>query len=89
MYLKLDMMHIAIMFGILFALAQMYDAMYVYPIAANKANQVCQQKGFDFYEDFSRVGLFSTEPVAVTCKFVDQYQKSDINIKGSVPVSVQ
>lgn len=52
---------------------------YLRPQASEKANQYCQEKGFDFYEDFERVGLFSNEPVAITCKYVEQYRKIDIN----------
>ena len=56
-----------------------YDQMYIYPIAAQKANEYCESLGFDFYESFSRVGLFSKNPIAIKCKYVEQYRQIDIN----------
>ena len=57
-----------------------YDDLYIQPIANEKANEVCQEKGFDFYEKYSRVGILSKEPVAIICKYVEQYRDIDLNI---------
>lgn len=57
-----------------------YDSMYVVPIASEKANQHCQEQGFDFYEKYSRIGILSKEPIAVICKYVEQYRDIDLNI---------
>jgi len=54
------------------------DMGYKLPQAAENANQICQEKGFDYYEDFERIGFLSTEPVAVKCKYVTNYQEMDI-----------
>jgi len=56
------------------------DGVYQYPKAAEKANQICEEQGYDFYEDFSRVGILSSEPVAVICKYVENYKEVDMNI---------
>ena len=56
------------------------DETYLYPQAAENANQFCQQQGYDFYEDFERIGLFSTTPVAIACKYVDNYQEIDMKL---------
>ena len=58
-----------------------YDTMYVIPIVDEKANQHCQERGFDFYEDYSRVGFLSKEPVAIICKYVEQYRDINLNIR--------
>lgn len=57
------------------------DGFYKCPQAAATANQICQEKGYDFYEDFERVGILSTEPVAIKCKYVDNYQEMDIALR--------
>ncbi len=59
-----------------------YDSLYVAPVAAEKSNQNCQEQGFDFYEDYSRIGFLSKEPVAIICKYVEQYRNIDLNING-------
>ena len=57
-----------------------YDDFYIRPIASEKANEHCQEQGFDFYEDYSRIGILSKEPVAIICKYVEQYRDIDLNI---------
>lgn len=57
-----------------------YDIVYIVPIANEKANQYCQEKGFDFYESYSRIGFLSKEPMAIICKYVEQYRDIDLNI---------
>ena len=64
------------------------DGVYKYPQAADKANQICQEQGYDFYEKFSRVGILSTEPVAIKCQHVSSYQEKDININKAIPVTL-
>jgi len=57
-----------------------YDGVYITPIVDEKANQHCQEKGYDFYEKYSRIGFLSKEPVAIICKYVEQYRNIDLNI---------
>lgn len=57
------------------------DSWYKFPQAAEMANQICQEQGYDFYEDFERIGFLSTEPVAIKCKYVDNYQEMDIRLR--------
>ncbi len=59
-----------------------YDSFYIIPAVEEKANQDCQEQGFDFYEDYSRIGILSKEPIAIICKYVDQYRNIDLNING-------
>ncbi|KKN12612.1 hypothetical protein LCGC14_1014800 [marine sediment metagenome] len=62
------------------SLIAFYDSMYVIPIVDEKANEYCQEQGFDFYEEYSRIGFLSKEPVAIICKYVEQYRNIDLNI---------
>jgi len=57
------------------------DNTYKFPQAAKNANQICQEKGFDYYESFERIGFLSTEPVAIKCKYVTNYQEMDIKLQ--------
>ena len=59
-----------------------YDCMYVRPIASEKANIYCQDLGFDQYKEFSRVGIFSKEPIAIKCEFAERY--TDLGIRSNV-----
>lgn len=63
----------------LFLGVTIYDGIYIQPIAADKANMECKMQGFDFYESFDRIGIFSKTPVAIKCKYVEQYRKIDLN----------
>ncbi len=56
-----------------------YDSIYIKPVASQNANKYCQNLGWDFYEDYERIGFLSKEPVAIKCKYVEQYRKIDIN----------
>ncbi len=76
---SLMMFFLVLLFVITLFLAT-YDDFYVRPIVNEKANEYCQEQGFDFYEDYSRVGILSKEPVAVICKYVEQYRNIDLNI---------
>ncbi len=67
-------------FGMFFACPLvLYDQLYVMPQASQKANLHCQDMGFDFYESYSRIGILSKNPVAIKCKYVDQYKQIDLN----------
>ena len=57
------------------------DEYYKQPQAAENANQICQEKGFDYYETFERIGFLSNKPVAIKCKYVDNYQEMDIALR--------
>ena len=59
----------------------MIDITYKLPQAAEKANQICQSEGYDFYEKFERIGILSNEPVAIECKYVQNYQEMDIALR--------
>lgn len=56
------------------------DEIYKSPQAADIANEICKEMGYDSYEKFSRVGFLSTEPVAIRCKYVDNYKDIDMRI---------
>jgi len=74
--------------GVIFTII---DEVYKLPQAAEKANQICQEKGFDYYDDFERIGFLSNNPVAIKCKYVENYQEMDIALKqyygGSVALN--
>ncbi len=79
---------VAIFFIVLFILVffggttfLIIDTTYKQPQAAENANQICQSKGFDYYEDFERIGFLSTTPVAIKCKYVTNYQEMDIELR--------
>ena len=61
--------------------AGLFDELYLLPKAAESANQMCKEQGYDFYESFKRIGLFSTTPVAVECKYVENYKEMDIILR--------
>ena len=63
-----------------------YDSYYIKPHASEKANEYCVERGFDFYEDYVRIGFLSKEPVAIICKYVDQYRDIDFNLIKSQEV---
>lgn len=70
---------IALILAAIFLVVSVIDDVWVKPVAADKANQHCETRGFDFYESFERIGILSEDPVAITCKYVEQYRKIDIN----------
>lgn len=57
------------------------DEAYKHPQAAENANQICQEQGYDYYESFKRIGVFGTKPVAIKCKYVDNYKEMDIALR--------
>ena len=65
-----------------------YEEYWIKPIASERANEICQEQGFDFYEGYDRIGILSKEPVAIICKYVEQYRIIDLNMnKGSIEIS--
>ena len=76
------LLFIGILLGIL--VVGVIDLIYKEPLAADKANEMCKEQGYDSYEKFSRIGLWSTEPVAIRCKYVDNYKDIDMNINRDV-----
>ncbi len=64
------------------------DCIYKVPQAAENANLICQEQGYDFYEKYSRIGIWSTTPVAIKCQYVSSYQERDININKAIPVVI-
>ena len=70
--------------GILFATISLNgqdNNMKNYTTAAEDANHLCKMQGYDSYDDFQRAGLFSAKAIAVRCKYVDNYQQMDIDLK--------
>jgi len=57
------------------------DEIYRRPQAAETANQICQSEGYDFYDRFKRIGILSATPVAIECKYVQNYQEMDIALR--------
>lgn len=39
------------------------------------------QNGILHFSDFERIGLLSNEPVAIKCKYVDNYKEMDIRLR--------
>ena len=66
--------------GLIFAII---DICYKLPQAAENANQICQEQGYDYYEKFNRIGFLSTIPVAIRCKYVDNYLDIDLEKIGN------
>ena len=49
------------------------DELYKVPAAADKANTQCSILGFDQHKSFERIGVWSTEPVAIKCEYAEKY----------------
>lgn len=83
---KIDWLGVLLRFvsliGAIVFVCGLYECFFIRPYADDNANKICQEQGFDFYESYSRVGLFSKEPIALRCKYVDQYRLIDINTGG-------
>ena len=54
------------------------DGYYKLPQAAENANLICKEQGYDFYESFERIGILSSTPVAIQCKYVENYKEIDL-----------
>ena len=55
------------------------DSIYVKPIADDNANNYCKSLGFDQYKTFSRVGIWSENPVGVKCEYAEKY--TDLGVR--------
>ena len=49
------------------------DSFYIEPVADDNANNYCKSLGFDQYKSFSRVGLWSENPVGIKCEYAEKY----------------
>ncbi len=74
------MIGVFILGGIAIALV-IYDGMYKYPIASEKANTHCKAIGFDQHKSFSRVGILSEEPVGIKCEYAERY--TDLGVRSN------
>ncbi len=59
------------------------DGLFIKPIAKDNANNHCIGLGFDQYKEMSRVGIFSTNPIAIKCEYAERY--SDLGIRTNNP----
>ena len=55
------------------------DAIWIHPVAENNANIECKELGFDQVKEFSRIGVFSTTPVAIKCEYAERY--TDLGVR--------
>ena len=58
----------------------LYDITYVKPIASSNANNYCVGLGFDQYKSFSRVGIWSENPVGIKCEYAERYTDLGVRI---------
>jgi len=56
------------------------DIAYVAPVADTNANNYCKSLGFDQYKSYSRVGLWSENPVGIKCEFAERYTDLGVRI---------
>ena len=68
-------------FSILGLIGCVIDDLYKLPQASETANQMCKDQGYDFYESFERIGVFSTTPIAIKCKYVENYKEMNIALR--------
>jgi len=54
------------------------ENLYIEPIVKDNANEFCQDKGYDFYEDYARTGLINSNPIAVRCKYAENSREIDL-----------
>lgn len=71
-------MVLAILF-IVFVVSSIVDSFYLYPVAAQKANDYCKSAGFDQQKSFDRIGIFSVTPVAIKCEYAERY--TDLGVR--------
>ena len=55
------------------------DSHFIKPIADDRANDYCKSFGFDQYKDFSRVGLWSKNPIGIKCEYAEKY--TDLGVR--------
>lgn len=61
------------------------DEVYVKPIADTNANNYCKSLGFDQYKTFSRVGLWSENPVGIKCEYAERYTDLGVRTNSQSP----
>jgi|TARA_R100001530_G_scaffold136375_1_gene116839 hypothetical protein len=61
-----------------------YDTIYIEPLAASAANNHCKQIGFDQYKSFTRIGIFSKDPVGIKCEYAERY--TDLGVRSNVAI---
>lgn len=59
------------------------DNFYVKPIADTSANDYCKSLGFNQYKTFSRIGLWSENPVGIKCEYAERY--TDLGVRINSP----
>ena len=78
-----------IMFGLLCVVfvagltIAIFDAIYYLPVASQNANNFCKANGFDQYKEFSRIGIWSTNPVGIKCEYAERYTDLGVRTTGS------
>jgi len=70
---------IILMFFIIVGFVVIIGETYIGPVADERANNHCIMLGFDQYNDYSCVGFFSKEPIAIKCEYSEKY--TDIVIR--------
>ncbi len=79
MKLMMGFLIIWIIFGVSAASISLIDLIYKHPIAEDKANFLCKQMGFDQHKSFSRVGIWSIDPLAIKCEYAERY--TDLGVR--------
>ena len=64
---------------LLFGGLSLYDSLFIKPIASANANSYCRSLDFDQYKSFSRVGLFSRNPIGIKCEYAERY--TDLGVR--------
>ena len=65
--------------AIVFLAIIVVDEYYVKPIASDNANNYCKGLDFDQYKSFSRVGIWSENPVGIKCEYAERY--TDLGVR--------
>ena len=81
-YIMVFLVVVAMLFLIsllIFLTFTLVDDIYVEPIAADNANNHCKSLGFDQYKSFSRVGIWSENPIGIKCEYAEKY--TDLGVR--------
>ena len=70
---------VIVILGMAAIIGVVVDSVWTHPIAKDNANIECKELGFDQVKGFSRIGLFSTTPVAIKCEYAERY--SDLGVR--------
>lgn len=57
------------------------DSIYVIPTADNIANDYCKSLGFDQYKSYSRIGMWSINPIGIKCEYAEKY--TDLGVRNN------